>query len=224
LKLTKLILLFIISFLLYSCDSLTPNSLPSPPVPKDNETVMTDGMKIIATTRNGTITIKADKGLKRSYTWEGETRSVIMYPRKKRWFGSMGLYYPGPGNHWKEHNGIRRGVLEEGKRYFDSEESAFKWLRFWYGCSYRDDGLAVCYSKQLDRSAINVDVWQIYIGGTVPSKFQETAFQAINSMNWPEEIKETYRPICYIDGRKPTKLRGSQNDIIKVQGTEDGSN
>jgi hypothetical protein len=207
----------LISLLLYSCDFSTSDSPFSPPVPPDNEIVMTDGMQITAATKSGTITITADKGLKRSYTWEGETRSVIMSPRKVRWFGSMGIYYPGPGFHWKEHNGIRRGVLEEGKLYFDNEESALRWLRFQNNCSYTDDGLVVCYSKELSRYQLNVDVWQIYIGGTMPSKFQETATRAIDSMNWPEDIKRARKSISHVDAHKPTKLPGSQNEMIKVQ-------
>ncbi len=55
------------------------------PVPALNEVVMSPGMRITAVTPAGTITITAGKGLKRSYTWEGATRSVEMLPREKRW-------------------------------------------------------------------------------------------------------------------------------------------
>lgn len=213
----KAIFLLSMALVLFSCDSSTPNISSSSVVPSDNEVVMTDGMRIIATTGIGTIAITATKGLERSYTWEGETRSVIMWPRNARWFGSMGLYYPGPGNHWKEHNGIKRGVLEEGQRHFDNEESALKWLKMWSECHYRDDGLVVCYSKWPDRNQLNVGVWQIYIGGKVPSKFQESAIDAVSGMNWSEDIKKMYKSICYVDGNKPTKLPGSQNDMIEVQ-------
>ena len=51
------------------------------PVPAKNEMAMSPGMKITATTPNGTITITAGRGLKRSYTWESATRSVEMWPR-----------------------------------------------------------------------------------------------------------------------------------------------
>ena len=84
------------------------------PVPPKNEIVMSPGMTITATTPTGAITVTAGRGLKRSYTWEGATRSVEMWPRGERWYGSLGLYYPGPGNHWEAHNGITRGGLQEG--------------------------------------------------------------------------------------------------------------
>lgn len=227
-KLVNYIMLLFIASIISSCDS-TPSKVSSPPaipvptnvsssatVPVDNEIVMSDGMKIVATTDIGTIEVTATKGLERAYIWEGETRSVIMWPRKKRWFGSMGIYYPGPGNHWKEHNGISRGVLEEGHRHFDNVENALKWLKMWSECHYRDDGLVVCYAKRPDRKQLNVEVWQIYLGGTVPSKFQESAFETIGNMNWPEDVKEAYRSKCYVDGHKPTNLPGSQNEMIKV--------
>lgn len=216
-KMDKLILLFLVAFGLLACNSTPPQNTSPPAVSADNEIVMTEGMKISATTGIGTIAINATKGLERAYTWEGETRSVIMSPRKKRWFGSMGLYYPGAGNHWKEHNGIRRGVLEEGQRHFANAENALKWLKMWPECQYRDDGLVVCYSKRPARGQLNVDVWQIYLGGTVSSKFQESAVEAINSMNWPDDVKEIYRSVNYVGGHKPTKLPGSQNEMIKVQ-------
>ncbi len=215
-KMAKAILLLILVFVLFSCNSTDPNVSSSTAVPLDNEIVMTDGMKITATTGIGAMAITATKGLERTYTWEGETRSVIMWPRKARWFGSMGIYYPGPGHHWKEHNGINRGVVEEGHRHFNSEESALKWLKWNPSCVYRDDGLVVCYSKW--RNKLNVDVWQIYIGGKVPSKFQESATDVINTMEkWPDDVKVTYKSICYVDGHKPTKLLGNQNEMIKVQ-------
>ena len=80
------------------------------------ELVMSKGDKVIATTETGRIEITADDGLNRSYTWDGATRSAELEPRKKRWYGSMGAYYPGPGEHWKNNNGITRGVLQEGWR------------------------------------------------------------------------------------------------------------
>jgi hypothetical protein len=154
------------------------------PVPARNEVVMTPGMKITATTTAGKITINAGKGLKRSYTWEGATRSVEMEPREERWYGSLGLYFPGPGEHWKNHKGITRGVVEEGQQHFKTTDEALKWLgeRKWMPYVYRDDGLVVGWNKTPARRQLNVEVWQILI-----------------------------------NGKKPTKLRGSQDDKIKVE-------
>jgi len=137
------------------------------PVPAKNEIVMSPGMKITATTSTGTIAITAGRGLKRSYTWEGATRSVEMQPRQDRWYGSLGLYFPGPGDHWQEHNGISRGVVEEGQQHFKTVEEAMKWIAEQSGLPlvYRDDGLAVGWKKEISRRQLNVDVWQIYVDG-----------------------------------------------------------
>jgi len=128
------------------------------PVPAKNEIVMTKGMKITATTKTGTITISDAGGLRRCYTWEGATRCVVMNPREERWYGSLGIYYPGPGEHWEEHHGITRGVLEEGQRHFKTQGEAMKWIKgmTYTSCVYSDSGLVVCYSvvcysKVLDR-------------------------------------------------------------------------
>ena len=142
------------------------------PVPARNEVVMSPGMKITATTPVGKITITAGKGLKRSYTWEGATRSVEMTPRDERWYGSLGLYFPGPGEHWKEHKGITRGVVEEGQQHFKTAQQARQWLagRKYMPYVYRGDGLVVGWQKVPARKQLNVEVWQIFINGKKPAR------------------------------------------------------
>ncbi len=139
-----------------------------------SEIVMIPGMKITAVTVDGPIAITCGTGLKRSYTFEGATRSVEMWPRDERWYGSLGLYYPGPGDHWRAHNGISRGVLEEGQQHFQSEQEALDWLarRKWMPYVYTADGLVVGWSKTLPRRQLNVEVWQIYINGHKPKGLQ----------------------------------------------------
>ena len=135
------------------------------------ELVMAKGDKIIATTEAGRIEVTAGDGLNRSYTWDGATRSAELLPRTKRWYGSMGAYYPGPGEHWKEHNGITRGVLQEGQQHFEDVEAAKKWLAQqgeWYSTVFTDSGLVVSFSKVEGRRQINVEVWQITINGKPP--------------------------------------------------------
>lgn len=138
------------------------------------ELVMNPGMKITATTASGTIQIYADDELKRTYTWEGVSRSATLWPREERWYGSLGAYYPGPGSHWVSHNGITRGVLSEGQMHFASTKEALEWLnKPWHktaGSVYRDDGLFVLFSKSPSREQLNVNVFQIYVGGTKPTK------------------------------------------------------
>jgi hypothetical protein len=198
-----------------------------PDVPDRNEIVMSKGMKITATTHEGTIIITAGKGLKRSYTWEGSTRSVVMWPRSKRWYGSLGIYFPGPGDHWEKHNGITRGVVQEGQMHFDTMEDALEWLKPPHStyktnyCVYKNDGLVICYSKDLRRHQLNVDLWQIFIGGKILSKYQESA--AIDECKRGEGyVSCTYYPAhmkksCHIGGEKPKSLLGSQDDNIKVE-------
>ncbi|HEY3474354.1 MAG TPA: hypothetical protein VGK56_07060 [Anaerolineales bacterium] len=136
---------------------------------------MTPGMRITASTPNGEIAITAGQGLRRSYTWEGATRSVEMWPREDRWYGSLGLYYPGPGNHWKEHDGITRGVVEEGQHHFPTEKEAAEWLEErqalqpFISYVWRRDGLVVGWGKVPERNQLNVEVWQTYIDGKKPS-------------------------------------------------------
>ena len=141
------------------------------PIPPGTEVVMAPGSSITADTSTGTITITAGLGLLRSYTWEGATRSVEMGARKVRWYGSLGLAFPGPGDHWKEHNGITRGVLEEGQMRFKTQVAAMKWIKErsrGLPLVYRKDGLVVGFGKTLTRKQLNVEVWQIYINGRKP--------------------------------------------------------
>lgn len=89
-----------------------------------------------------------------------------MMPRTKGWHGSLGLYFPGPGNHWEEHDGISREVLEEGQMHFATTEEAHAWIghpRRWQRLAHRNDGLAVAWGQ--DPMTLYVEVWQIGIDG-----------------------------------------------------------
>lgn len=156
------------------------------PIPTGCEVVMSPGMKITVTALKDwssqvrswqsiipEIIITAGNGLKRSYTWKGATRSVEMWPRKERWYGSLGLYYPGDGYHWKAHRGIARGVLEEGQQHFKTIQEALKWIesRKQQGLPlvYRNDGLLVGWYMVPERKQLDVQVWQLYIAGAKPT-------------------------------------------------------
>ena len=139
------------------------------------ELVLQPGMSISAGTPAGTITVAADDALKRTYTWEGASRTAELWPRHERWYGNLGAYYPGPGNHWREHHGITRGVLQEGQQHFDSVTEALAWIqRPWHKerSVYRDDGLFVLFDKVPERRQINVDVIQVMIRGRKPTSLQ----------------------------------------------------
>ncbi|MEN8171216.1 MAG: hypothetical protein ABFS08_13420 [Pseudomonadota bacterium] len=137
------------------------------------ESVMSTGMTISATIKNGEISIHATSELGRSFTWSGSTRSVRMLPRKERWQGSLGLYYPGPDSHWEEHDGITRGVLEEGYQNFDSIDDALAWIKkkVYWGATYRGDGLLVSFHKSKGAGGtLHVGVWQILVENEKPIK------------------------------------------------------
>ena len=98
------------------------------------EAVMVEGMSISFTNSHGSMTVTAGKGFERRYTWAGDTRTVNMWPRKKRWYGSLGMYNPGAYitgelEQWKEHDGIKRYVVEEGQRHFTNATEAVAWTR-----------------------------------------------------------------------------------------------
>ena len=142
----------------------------------DSEFMMAPGMRITATTTAGTIAITANDDLTRAYTWDGATRAIKMEPRAittGRWFGSLGLFFPGPGEHWRDHRGITRCVTEEGQRHFETVDEALKWIdgmRDSHPCSYRDDGLLVGWCKNLGRNQLDVAVWQVLIKGKKPKQ------------------------------------------------------
>lgn len=154
-----------------------------PSIPRKNEIVMPALSTIEAETPNGLIIIKSGKGLKRSYTWNGETRYVNMIPREERWYGSLGLYYPGSGFHWSAtKDGIKRGVLEEGQQHFKTIDEALKWIQkqLYWGAVYRDDGLLVQFNKTgAPAYTLSVSVWQIFINGKKPKHLDGSTNNAI---------------------------------------------
>ena len=137
-----------------------------------NEVVMVPGMRITAKTSVGTISVTATGPLTRSYTWEGATRSLEMDRRGERWYNSLGLYFPGPGDHWKPHNGISRAVVEEGQQPMHSlaEFSKFVKEHSYHPAVYRNDGLFLTWGKVPERRQLDVEVWQIVINGHKPTK------------------------------------------------------
>lgn len=161
-----LLLVTIVFFSLASCSQeKTDQALAS-------EIVMSKGMVIKVTNSYGEMKITAGEGFLRNYTWNGDTRSAQLIPRKSRWNGSLGIYFPGEGNHWKEHDGITRAVLEEGQQHFNTVEEAVSWItkeNHW-GYVYRNDGLVVGWDKMTGAGGtLGVSVWQIYINGQKPT-------------------------------------------------------
>jgi hypothetical protein len=148
------------------------NGMVWPAIPMNQEIVMTAGMEITARTGQGDIKIRAGRDFERYYTWDDGTRSAKLWPRKQRWYGSLGIYYPGPGEHWKSNNGITRGVLQEGILWFNTVENALSWIEWARSTGidyvYTDSGLIIGFGKVLARKQINVNVWQIMVDGEKP--------------------------------------------------------
>ncbi len=137
------------------------------------ETVLKPGDRLTIKGPEGIMEVKAFDNFGRCFTWEGGTRCVTMLPRTERWYGSLGVYWPGPGDHWKNHHGITRGVIQEGRQNFANEEEAIRWIReqTWISLFYTKRGIVAGWSKTPARSQLNVDVWQILIDGKVPESF-----------------------------------------------------
>ena len=169
----------VVSVFLVGC--ISPTALAAP---ADREMVLTEGETISVYPLphkqaphpesgdipfTGTLEIRAGVGLSREYTWDGETRTVDLWPREERWLGSFGAYFPGPGSHWKPNHGIKRGVLQEGEMHFDTVEDAQNWLASKPYSIYTHDGLVVDFRKNSGAGGtLSVDVWQILIRGNRP--------------------------------------------------------
>lgn len=118
--------------------------------------------------RNGVMKIHAGSHRDRTFTWDGATRSVLMEVRKERWYGALGLYFPGTGDHWKEHKGVTRGVLSEETRDFANLAEFETWLKNqqdWYDAKHTPDGLVAGWGINLERQQLNVEVHRITIAG-----------------------------------------------------------
>lgn len=130
------------------------------------ESVMTEGQTVSITSQFGELSVKAGKGFERLYTWKGQTRSVNMLARQGEWLGSKGLYFPGDGEHWKEHEGISRAVLEEGIQRFDEVASLKKWMeteRIFLKYHYIKSGIIGGWSLNKDRKQLECEIWLIHI-------------------------------------------------------------
>jgi hypothetical protein len=172
---------------------------------------MVEGMRITFTNANGQMTVTGGKGFERRYTWAGDTRTVVMIPRKKRWYGSLGMYNPGAYitgeiEPWKEHDGVKRYVVEEGQRHFTNTSDAVRWIQKWgthLSYVYNDSGLVVGMKKSLPPpemarqgapGTLSVDVWQIYIHGKKPKKLEGSRNDAIRVYYPPSYSMQTVRP------------------------------
>ena len=134
---------------------------------------MTPGSEIMAHTPWGEIKIRAGDDYERIYEWGRCVRTLRMTPRAERWQGSLGIYWPGPGFHWSECDGVARAVVEEGQQHFETREAALEWIKGqgdWMPYVYRNDGLVVGWRTVVpNRKQLNVEVWQLLVAGEKPT-------------------------------------------------------
>ncbi|MBS2005760.1 MAG: hypothetical protein JST01_01885 [Cyanobacteria bacterium SZAS TMP-1] len=129
----------------------------------------------IVNSNGGNFGITTGKGLRRTYTWEGASRSITMVP-----IGNKLLVYPEksriirwPGFDWKIHNGIARCWSIEQVLDFTTRDQALEWLRKEKGEGlpfvYRNDGLVILWSKHIEPDTLAVMVYQLLINGRKPT-------------------------------------------------------
>jgi hypothetical protein len=159
------------------------NGMCWPSSVSSNETVMVFGMKISAHSNGDGIIIQAGHGFERSYTWDGNTRTAKLWPRAGRWYGNQGIYFPGSGEHWKSNGGITRGVLQEGVLWFKTLSDTTNWLRNIQplkNYAHTGNGLVVAWERIPERKQINVDIWQLMIGGQKPESLPGSSDEQVN--------------------------------------------
>lgn len=166
-KTFKIQLAFLAVSVLISCKFNSSAPFPT-------ESVLSEGMKIIAHTPSGTITIEGKKGFTRTYSGENWSRSSVLIPRTTRWYGSLGLYDPAGSNSLGD-----RLLIDEGKQFFQSESEALRYIQFlsaYYGpMTYNNGGLVIGY-KVIDISnekpTRSLTIWQFYINNTKPKSLR----------------------------------------------------
>ncbi len=145
-----------------------------PPVPSQTEVVMPPGSTIEVTKNNRTVLIRAGKGLRRYYTWDGVTCSAVMTTL-------YGTYLYRPDFDILPFKRKTLGVLNEDQLHFNRIEETVAWLNEQYkpDCTYRDDGLLVCFNTTHKNTILHVSVTQIYVGDNKPTRLKGSNNAAI---------------------------------------------
>jgi hypothetical protein len=151
------------------------------PTRGSQELVLAEGTQLIAKSTLGEVRIFAGSDTRRIYIWDDGAcvREAHLWRREARWYGSYGIYFPGPGNHWAVCNGIRRGVLEEGQLHFATLDKAQEWVDQEKAsclsgegvvCNliYSADGLVLRFGKTAPRNQLDVELFQLFVDGIKP--------------------------------------------------------
>jgi hypothetical protein len=157
------------------------NSIPNSAI----ESVLSEGMKITATTPSGKVVIEGKKGFARAYSGDGWSMNSTLIPRPTRWYGSLGLYDPAGSS-----SKYGRLIVDEGRQFFSSESEALRYMKALSGyfekLIYNNSGLVIAY-KVIDMKGgeptRSLTIWQFYI-----------------------------------NGKRPTSMRGADDSNIKIEG------
>ena len=109
--------LFVFSYCICGCTSLTTAGVSITDTVLDKEmTISLDSPECLS------ITIAAGDGLKRNYTWNGITSSAILIPRREKWYGAFGAYFPGNADLWHRQDRVNNLIADEAILNFTSYE------------------------------------------------------------------------------------------------------
>lgn len=243
-RFTMLICSFFLTVSLSGC----ADNLSNPKEKIITENVMAEGDRIIAVNDCGELTITAGKANKRYLTlsgsgthaiWLGDTVSVKLTEREKRYCGSLGLYCK-LTNVKKIRNKSGGGEptrieMEEAQLHFDTLEAAKEWLgivKFDKGFNshaWSSDGLYIRweyvnpeYWVFPTQTYLYVLVFQIYVEGDKLALQQsegDTRFWYGDNVlaPYPELLKKLEKAPVKIGGHKPSNLPDAQNDKIRVE-------
>lgn len=159
-------------FIMSGCASIT-NSVKCE-IPR--EAVLTDGMKVCASTEQDSICIEASTCNKRTITWDGKVRSINLVPRKERWLGTLGLVAPKqPNNYWKDKDEITAVEITEAEIRYKNVEDAVRGMDYpddyTINVVYNDNGLLFQWRKSVlpdGMKILDLMIFQILINGEKP--------------------------------------------------------
>lgn len=154
-------------------DRLPPPDIPCC-IPPNTQVAVDDRI-------NGVFGIATGKGLKRTFTWKGASRSIELQPSLQN--GQKILKFPDRVNasttpllqvfHWPIHDGITRCQIQEQVQNFDSLNQATSWSQKEEAeggsVAYTNDGLLIEWSKSLRLHTLRVYVCQLRIKGKKPT-------------------------------------------------------
>ena len=167
-------------FFLFSCEDSAKKYTPY----DFTELAMQPGMTIVATNKNGKVTIEYISSLKRRYRWGEFDETRFLIPRKERWLGRLGAYEPAEAHLWEIFS--PRIVAEDSQLHFENLNDLELWLN--QGSAvldwvYTDNGLVVGFAESPERNQVNIEIYQLYINGKKPSQLDGSQPEKLE-INW----------------------------------------